>query len=72
MLVFSLLIFLLITITFAFNRFESDFKVNIVFNLDRIALNALKILSTFDTLFNFNTIGNSVFQPASVANVLAT
>lgn len=68
----STLILLLITLNFAFILFGNGFIVNIVFSLDRIAFKAFKVLSASNTLFNDNILGNSVLQPLSVANFLAT
>lgn len=68
---FSKLILLMITVTFFTILFGNDFKKFTAFNLERIAFNAFKVVSISTTLFDNNTLGNSVFQPFFDANSLA-
>jgi len=58
-------------LTFAIILLGRGLKSIVAFNLERIAFNAFKVLSVANTLFDDNTLGNSVFQPFFVAISLA-
>jgi hypothetical protein len=67
----SKFIVLLINLIFEIILFGSGFIVMIAFSLERIAFRALKVLSESNTLFDDNSLGNSIFQPFFVASSFA-